>query len=154
MTPTERPITSAPPAGTQPDAGVIATRPATAPHAAPTTETLRLWTYWIMTQVTVAAAAAVFVTSSAFAARPLAESDEPALNPNHPNHRRPAPRTVIGMSCGSRPSPLITRLPMRRATIRAEMPELAWTTVPPAKSSAPSWYSQPSVAQTQCAIGE
>ena len=30
----------------------------------------------------------------------------------------------------------------------------AWTTVPPAKSRAPSLNSQPSVAQTQCAIGE
>ena len=36
----------------------------------------------------------------------------------------------------------------------ADTPELMWTTVPPAKSSAPSLYSQPSVDQTQCAIGE
>ena len=102
----------------------------------------------------VAAAAAVLVTRSAFAARPLAATAEPALKPNQPNHRRPAPRTVIGMSWGSIRSPLTTRRPIRSATIRADTPDEAWTTVPPAKSSAPSLNSQPSVAQTQCAIGE
>ena len=40
------------------------------------------------------------------------------------------------------------------ATMSAETPELMWTTVPPAKSSAPSLNSQPSGAQTQWAIGE
>ena len=132
----------------------MATRPATAPQAAPTTLTLRLWMYCARTQVTVAAAAAVFVTRRALAARPLAATDEPALKPNQPNHRRPAPRTVIGMSWGSRPSPLTTRRPMSRATISAEMPDEAWTTVPPAKSSAPSLNSQPSTDHTQWATGE
>ena len=102
----------------------------------------------------VAAAAAVFVTTNALAASPPAVSAEPALKPNQPNHRRPAPRTVIGTSWGSNPSPLTTRRPIRMATIRADTPELMWTTVPPAKSSAPSLYSQPSVDQTQWAIGE
>ena len=58
------------------------------------------------------------------------------------------------MSCGSIRSPLTTRRPMSRATISAETPDEVWTTVPPAKSSAPSLNSQPSVAQTQWAIGE
>src|SRR6187431_1665241 len=102
----------------------------------------------------VAAAAAVLVTMKALAARPLAATADPALKPNHPNHRRPAPRTVIGTSCGSMRSPLTTRRPMSRATIRADTPELMWTTVPPAKSSAPSLYSQPSTDQTQWANGE
>ena len=102
----------------------------------------------------VAAAAAVFVTSRALAARPFAARAEPALNPNQPNHSSPAPRTVIGISWGSMRSPLAARRPISRATIRAETPDDAWTTVPPAKSSAPSWYSQPSAAQTQWAIGE
>ena len=48
----------------------------------------------------VAAAAAVFVTTKAFAARPPAVSAEPALKPNQPNQRRPAPRSVIVRSCG------------------------------------------------------
>ena len=101
-----------------------------------------------------AAAAAVLVTTNALAARPPAVSAEPALKPNQPNHSRPAPRTVIGTSCGSMLSPFIARLPMRIATIRADTPELMWTTVPPAKSSAPSLNSQPSADQTQWAIGE
>ena len=72
----------------------------------------------------VAAAAAVLVTTNALAARPPAVSADPALKPNQPNHRRPAPRTVIGTSCGSMLSPLTTRRPIRMATIRAETPEL------------------------------
>ena len=67
----------------------------------------------------VAAAAAVLVTMKALAARPFAATADPALKPNQPNHRRPAPRTVIGTSCGSMRSPLTTRRPISRATIRA-----------------------------------
>ena len=62
----------------------------------------------------VAAAAAMLVTMKALAARPLAATAEPALKPNQPNHRRPAPRTVIGTSCGSIRSPLATRRPMQQ----------------------------------------
>src|SRR3954466_8668173 len=145
---------SAPPGVTKPDAGVIATRPATAPQAAPTTLTLRVLAYETRTQVIVAAAAAMFVTVKALAARPPAVSADPALNPNQPNHRRPAPRTVIGTSCGSLLSPFMWRFPIISATTRADTPELMWTTVPPAKSSAPSLNSQPSTDQTQWAIGE
>src|SRR4029079_7074198 len=101
----------------------------------------------------VAAAAATLVTVKALAARPPAVSADPALKPNQPNHRSPAPRTTIGTSWGSELSPFIRRRPIMSATISAETPELMWTTVPPAKSSAPSLYSQPSVDQTQWAIG-
>src|SRR4029079_13892014 len=144
----------APPGVTNPDAGVIATRPATAPQAAPTTLTLRWTRYLAPTHVRVAAAAAVLVTMKALAARPFAATPDPALKPNQPNQSRTAPRTVIGTSCGSIRSPLTTRRPMRTATIRADRPDDAWTTVPPAKSRAPSLNSQPSVAQTQWAMGE
>ena len=106
-----------------------------------------------MTHVTVAAAAAMLVTVKALAARPFAATAEPALNPNQPNHSRPAPRTVIGMSCGSGCVPLRARRPIMRATTSADTPELMWTTVPPAKSSAPSLNSQPSTDQTQWASG-
>src|SRR5512143_234149 len=102
----------------------------------------------------VAAAAAVLVTMNALAARPPADRADPALKPNQPNHSNPAPRTVIGTSCGVVASPLVVRRPISKATISAETPELMWTTVPPAKSSAPSLYSQPSVDHTQWAIGE
>src|SRR5256885_634103 len=48
-----------------------------------------------------AIAAAVFVTTNAFAARPPAVIALPALKPNQPNQSSEAPRTVIVASCGS-----------------------------------------------------
>ena len=47
-----------------------------------------------------AAAAAVLVTRKALTANALASSALPALNPNQPNQRSPAPITVIGKLCG------------------------------------------------------
>ena len=107
-----------------------------------------------MTQVRAAIAAAVLVVTNAVAARPFAASADPALKPNQPNHRSPAPRIVIGTSCGSvagaiRPA----RRPMKRAATSAATPLERWTTVPPAKSSMPRPKSQPSGDQTQWAIG-
>ena len=46
------------------------------------------------------AAAAMCVFTSAWAARPSPLSAEPALNPNQPNHRMPAPMSVNGSACG------------------------------------------------------
>ena len=60
----------------------------------------------------------------------------------------------MGTSWGSIFSPFARREPMRSATTRAETPDEICTTVPPAKSSAPSLNSQPSAAQTQWASGE
>jgi hypothetical protein len=48
-------------------------------------------------QVNAPAAAAVFVTTKADAARPLAANAEPELNPNHPNQSRAAPSMDMGM---------------------------------------------------------
>ena len=42
---------------------------------------------------------------------------------------------------------------MMSAAASAEMPDEMWTTVPPAKSSAPRLRSQPPVPHTQCASG-
>src|SRR2546425_13167518 len=86
---------------TYPDAGVIATRPATAPAAAPRTLGAPLCSHETVIQVSAAIAAAVFVTTNAFAARPPALIALPALNPNQPNQSNDAPTTVIGASCGS-----------------------------------------------------
>src|ERR671934_1764394 len=86
---------------TKPDAGVIATRPATAPAAAPSTLGAPLCSHETVIQVSAAIAAAVFVTTNAFAARPPDASALPALKPNQPNQRSDAPRTVIVASCGS-----------------------------------------------------
>src|SRR6187551_1539621 len=127
-------MNTAPPAVTYPDAGVMATSPATAPAAAPTTLTLRLCAYDASTHVIVAAAAATLVTRSALAATPFAARADPALNPNQPNHSSPAPSTVIGTSCGSRLllSPNDQRRPISTAATSAETPDDMWTTVPPA----------------------
>src|SRR5438445_4955534 len=138
---------------TNPDAGVIATRPATAPAAAPRTLGAPLCSHETVIQVSAAIAAAVLVTTNAFAASPPAVIALPALKPNQPNQRRLAPRTVMVASCGSigsRPKP--TRRPRTSAATRAETPLVMCTTVPPAKSSAPSLPSQPP-PQTQCATG-
>ena len=140
-----------PETSTNPDAGVMATRPATAPAAIPRTLGRPLWIHEAVSQVSPDIAAAVFVTTKALVASPPpAASALPALNPNQPNHRSDAPRMVMVASCGP---PVFRRRPMSTAATRAETPLEMWTTVPPAKSRAPSTCSQPPVPQTQCASG-
>src|SRR5881296_1610772 len=139
---------------TYPEAGVIATSPATAPAAAPSTLGAPLCSQDTVIQVSAAMAAAVFVTTNALAARPPALIALPALKPNQPNQSSDAPRTVMVASCGSigsRPRPL--RRPSTSAATSAETPLVMCTTVPPAKSSVPSILSHPPVPQTQCATG-
>src|SRR5438270_5451275 len=139
---------------TNPAAGVIATRPATAPAAAPSTLGWRLWYQLTVIQVSAAIAVAVLVTTKALVASVPAVSALPALKPNQPNHSKQAPRTVIVASCGSDFSlPKPSRRPRTRAATRAETPELICTTVPPATSRAPRLCSKPPAPQTQWAIG-
>src|SRR6185436_302277 len=79
-------------------------------------------------------------------AEPLASSAEPALKPNQPNHSIEAPIIVITRLWGgiaSRPQPM--RLPTTKAPTRPATPALMWTTVPPAKSSAPSFQMNPAL---------
>src|SRR5262245_19161156 len=85
---------------TKPAAGVIATSPATAPEAAPSTVGLPRVIHSVNIQPSAAAAAPVLVARKAVAARPLASSALPALNPNQPTHSRAAPTTVRGRLCG------------------------------------------------------
>src|SRR6476620_11208355 len=85
----------------KPAAGVMATRPTTMAVAAPTAVGLpdRIASRNVHT-TSVAAGASIVVTK----ARPaigLAASALPALKPNHPNHRRPAPSNVNGTLCGT-----------------------------------------------------
>src|SRR3954468_18387473 len=123
---------------TKPDAGVIATSPATAPLAAPSTVGLPRPSQSIATQESAAAAVAVFVTTNALVARPSAASALPALKPNQPTQRSEAPMMLNGRLCGiigSWGNPM--RRPNMQQATSAEIPELIWTTVPPAKSSAP-----------------
>ena len=79
---------------TYPEAGVIATRPATAPDATPTALIRPVWNWDSSPHVSAAAAAAVLVTRKAFTSTPFAASPDPALNPNHPNHSNAAPSTT------------------------------------------------------------
>src|ERR1700733_724105 len=133
----------------------MATSPATAPAVAPTTLGCPLCAHEIVSQVRAAIAAAVLVLTKALVARPFAASALPALKPNQPNHKSAHPSTTIGMSCGSTSSPdvCVMRRPSTHAATSADTPDEMCTTVPPAKSSAPSLPSQPPCPHTQCASG-
>src|SRR5579884_791949 len=85
---------------TKPEAGVIATRPATAPLTAPSTVGFPRCDHSTIIQVSAAAAAAVLVTTKAEVAKAPDATALPALNPNQPNQRIPAPSAVIGRLCG------------------------------------------------------
>src|SRR5918993_5393842 len=142
--PAAMPITNAPGIPTLPAAGVMATRPATAPEAAPSIEVLPFMSHSADIQARTAQAVARYVLMKASAATPLASSAEPALNPNQPNHRSEAPIMVMVRLCGaidSLPKPM--RGPSRNAPIRPATPALICTTVPPAKSRAPHLQSRP-----------
>jgi hypothetical protein len=110
---------------TKPEAGVMATKPATAPLAAPRTVGFPFKIHSLNIHESVAAAAAVWVTRKALVARPELDSADPALKPNQPTQSNEAPKTVNGRlwgGAGSTPYP--TRLPMNSAQINAEKPEL------------------------------
>src|SRR5262245_35625780 len=66
---------------TQPQAGVIATRPATAPDAAPSVVGCPSRNFSVISQPIIAAAVAVLVVVNATAAVSLAARADPALNP-------------------------------------------------------------------------
>src|SRR6266481_3514474 len=100
-TPATRPITKAPPGPTKPEAGVIATRPATAPEAMPSTLGLPFAAHSVNIQASAAAAVAICVAVIAMPARPSEATAEPALKPNQPTHRSEAPITVRVRLCGA-----------------------------------------------------
>src|ERR671924_2121179 len=109
---------------TYPEAGGMATNPATAPDAAPSTVGLPRMAHSLNIHDNAAEAAAVFVTVKALVASAPADSALPALNPNQPNHRRAAPVTVKGRLCGGMGScPKPRRRPMTNAAASAEIPE-------------------------------
>ena len=79
---------------TLPAAGVIATKPATAPEAAPNIEALPRINASPKHHANTAAAVAPKVLIKARAAKPLASKAEPALKPNQPTHSKDAPTMV------------------------------------------------------------
>ena len=91
-TPATTPITIENPGPTKPEAGVTAARPQTNPTHIPTAEGLPFRIQSTSIQLTPAAAAARFVTTSALTATPSAARALPALNPNQPNQRMAVPR--------------------------------------------------------------
>src|SRR5215831_11396584 len=150
------PIANAPTGPTKPDAGVIATRPATAPEQMPTTVGLPLSDHSTSIQVKPAVAVAICVTSMAMPACMPADTAEPALKPNQPTQSSAAPMKVSTMLCAG---PVSLRGPSMMAHINPATPALICTTVPPAKSSTFTQAASlpeekmPSGPQTQCAIG-
>src|SRR5579863_1522900 len=98
--PARRPMSRADMGCTNPEAGVMATNPATEPEIAPRAVGLPLWNHSKMVQPRAAAAAAKCVLMKALVARALAATALPALNPNQPTHSRQAPMKLRTMECG------------------------------------------------------
>ena len=80
----------------------------------------------------------------------LGDSALPPLKPNQPNHSSAVPSATKRMSCGG---VWVWRAPSTVTVARAAMPAEMCTTVPPAKSMAPSLASSPP-PHTQCASTE
>src|SRR5262245_3811338 len=100
MVPAHSPTRSAGNRETYPATGVIVARPAIAPVAAPSAVGFPRCIHSINIHTTVAVLAAIWVATKAPTACAFAPNELPALNPNHPNHKRPHPNTVIGRLLG------------------------------------------------------
>ena len=139
---------------TYPAQGVTVASPATAPVTPPRTVGWPSCRCSSSSQTSMAAAAAMWVLTRAWAATPSALSPSPALNPNQPNQRIPAPMITSGIECGSGAwSGQARRLPRTISRASAAAPAEACTTIPPAQSCAPCCVNHPAGAQSQWAIG-
>src|SRR5215471_18177086 len=85
---------------TNPAAGVMATRPATAPEIAPRALALPFLNHSARLQLKAAAAAPKWVATNALEASDPAASALPALKPNQPTHKRHAPIKLKTRLCG------------------------------------------------------
>src|SRR5437879_6540834 len=85
---------------TKPDAGVIATSPATAPEMPPSMLGLPECSHSAAIHASAAVAAAKCVATNALVASPDAERALPALNPNQPTQSRHAPMVLSTRLCG------------------------------------------------------
>src|SRR5579859_2339681 len=131
MVPAAMPIHRAPEGSTYPQAGVMSTRPATAPEQNPSTLGLPLTIHSHMGQTNEPTAVAMVVVVKALAAMTSPATALPELNPYHPTHSIEAPMKVITMLCGvkfSLPKPM--RLPRMIHSTRPDQPEDICTTVP------------------------
>src|SRR5437016_9641228 len=130
--PARMPIRTAPDTVTKPQAGVITTKPATAPEQKPRMLGLPLTSHSVIGQTKDATAVAIVVVMKALAATPSAATALPALNPYQPTQSMPVPTIQSTMLCGgigSLPKP--RRLPRMMQRTRADQPDDMCTTVPP-----------------------
>src|SRR3954454_8108178 len=119
--PAAMPMNIDPTGPTKPEAGVIATSPATAPVQMPTTVGLPRFIHSTIIQVKPANAVAMWVTSIAIPACNPAVTADPALNPNQPTHSIEAPMNVRTILWGGTAS---LRLPSMMAHTKPATPEL------------------------------
>src|SRR6266404_6457182 len=99
--PAATPMMIAPVGSTYPHAGVITTRPPTAPEQNPSTLGLPRNAYSSIAQVNEATAVARVVLMNAFAAIPSGARALPALKPYQPTQSRPVPTMQSTMLCGA-----------------------------------------------------
>src|SRR5512136_1386399 len=85
---------------TKPDAGVMATNPATAPEIEPRALGFPLRNHSTAVQLTAAPAAPKWVATKALVARLPAASALPALKPNQPTQSMQAPMKLKTTLCG------------------------------------------------------
>src|SRR5213593_4717462 len=153
---------TAPVGSTYPHAGVMTTRPPTAPEQNPSTLGLPRSAYSSIAHVNDATAVARVVVINAFAAMPSGASALPALKPYQPTQSNPVPTMQSTMLCGAITSFLNPiRCPRRMQRTSADQPDDMCTTVPPAKSIAvilaagfQTPFINPSIPQTMCASGK
>src|SRR5436190_2233347 len=100
---------TADPGDTNPAAGVIVARPATAPVRSPTNLGFFSARHETKSQVTAAKDPAMSVLRNALAVIESTRNSDPALNPYHPNHKSPVPNATSGTLWARRSSTL--RLP-------------------------------------------
>src|SRR5579872_350030 len=98
--PAIKPMTIAGMGFTNPDAGVIATRPATAPEIAPNALGRPLAFHSARLQPAAAVAAAKCVATKALVAKDPDERALPALKPNQPTQSKHAPTKLSTTLCG------------------------------------------------------
>src|SRR5580765_4042533 len=114
-------MATAPLGVTKPQAGVITTRPATAPEQKPSTLGLPRDIHSAIGQTKEATAVASVVVVKALAAIPSAATALPALKPYQPTQSMPVPtmqRTMLCGGIGSLPKPM--RLPRMRQRTNAD----------------------------------
>src|SRR5579872_6775861 len=105
-------MTTAPEGVTNPQAGVITTRPATAPEQKPSTLGAPFTSHSAIGQTNDATAVANVVVVNAFAAMTSAATALPALKPYQPTHSIPVPTMHSTILCGAKFSlPKPRRLP-------------------------------------------